>query len=116
MKNEYVQQIKNSKKKYIAFWRTKQEITPESRKDIIPIMATLLKMVETNENVILWGRCEGELVKMRYHFNGFAIIHNVADIEDVIKIFRRYVDFKSIHTYTDTEESRELLKYLQSCE
>lgn len=116
MKNKYLQQIKNSKKKYIAFWCTKNEMSPESREGAIPILATLLKMVDSEENMVLWGRCEGVLVGMRFHYTGFVIVHNVENIEDVIGPFRKYVEFTHIHIYTDTNESRELLKYLQSCE
>lgn len=99
-----------NEKKCIVFWRTKCEIKLSSFADVLPILAKLLKMIEDDDRVLTWGRCKGVVIGGKYYYNGFAIIDSIDNVEDVIGKFEDWTEFTRKYEFTDTTESKEILR------
>jgi hypothetical protein len=91
---------------YLVFWETREDALPPTLTDKIPILATILKMIEQDESIKMWGRCRGKIKDNRFYYTGFVIfISDTLSIETVMNKYGKYI------TFTKNTGSQTLLKH-----
>lgn len=96
---------------YLIFWETREDTLPPTLNDKIPILATILKMIEQDDSIKMWGRCRGKIKNNRFYYTGFVVfVSHIVSIESIMRKYGNYITFTNKYRFTNLVETQNFLK------
>lgn len=97
--------------RYLIFWETREDSLPPTLDDKIPILATILKMIERDDSIVTWGRCRGKIRDNRFYYTGFVIfVSDMISVNTSMKRYEKYITFTKKYRFTNLMETQDFLK------
>lgn len=96
--------------RYLVFWETREDSLPTELDQKIPFLATLMKMIEEDETIIMWGRCRGKIKENRFYYTGFVIFESdIITLKETFEKYDKYITLTSKHKFTNILETKNFL-------